>query len=54
MIVIETCPHCGQPLMDSVVATFPPISQKDCPNCGWHWEGKPEPVQYVPFQEETE
>ena len=51
-MMIETCPRCGTPLLDSVVATFPPIPQKDCPNCGWHWEGEPEPVQYVPFQEE--
>lgn len=56
-MIIETCPRCGAPLLDSVVATFPPIPQKDCQNCGWNWKGKPEPmepIQYVPFQEETE
>ena len=53
-MIIETCPRCGAPLLDSVVATFPPIPQKDCPSCGWHWEGKPEPVKWVPFKEETD
>lgn len=49
MLIVETCPRCGAPLLDSVVATFPPIPQKDCPSCGWHWEGEPEPVQYAPL-----
>ena len=29
--------------------TFPPIYRKECYNCGWSWESKPEPIQYVPF-----
>lgn len=22
---------------------------KDCPSCGWHWERKPESIEYRPF-----
>ena len=54
MLIVETCPRCGTPLLDSVVATFPPIQQKNCPSCGWHWEGKPESVEYRTFQSPTQ
>lgn len=37
-MVIETCPKCGAVLMNTVICTEPPISCKDCPSCGWHWE----------------
>lgn len=49
MIVIETCPRCGHDLLDVVVDTMPPIPRKECPNCGWSWEGRPEEVVRVPF-----
>ena len=49
-MVVETCPKCGNPLIDGVIATFPPIPTKRCFNCGWYWEGKPEPIEYVPFR----
>lgn len=49
MIIIETCPRCGHDLRDTMIDTFPPIPRKDCPNCGWFWEGEPEQVTRVPF-----
>lgn len=50
MIIIETCPECGHDLMQSVIATYPPINQKDCPYCGWHWEQQEkDTVLRVPF-----
>ncbi len=51
MIIVETCPKCGSPLVDEVIATFPPIPAKRCFNCGWYWEGEPEPIEYRPFNE---
>lgn len=49
MIIIETCPVCGHDLRDTMIATYPPIPRKDCPSCGWYWEGEPEQVTRVPF-----
>lgn len=49
MIIIETCPECGHDLVDLVLTTFPPIPAKQCPRCGWHWEGEREEVVRVPF-----
>lgn len=49
MRIIEMCPKCGHDLLDSVVAVMPPISRKDCPHCGWSWEGKPPETIRVPF-----
>lgn len=54
MIIIETCPKCGSDLINTVIATFPPIPRKVCPNCDWHWEGKQETIKRVPFQEGKE
>lgn len=51
MIVKEICPKCGNDLSELVIATFPPIPQKICSNCGWKWEGKRETVVRVPFDE---
>ena len=50
-MIIETCPKCGGILMNTEICTFPPIPAKDCPSCGWHWEGDMEPIEYVPFRE---
>lgn len=50
-MIVETCPVCGAVLQHTVVCTNPPIPCLDCPSCGWHWEGEPEPVEYVPFRE---
>ena len=50
-IIIETCPKCGHDLTDLVIATYPPIPQKKCFNCGWSWEGKREEVIRVPFDD---
>ena len=53
MIIIETCPECGADLIDTVIATSPPIPRKVCPNCSWHWEGKREEIKRIPFQEKA-
>lgn len=49
MLIIEICPRCGHDLSDVVIDTMPPIFRKECPNCGWRWEGRPEEVVRVPF-----
>lgn len=51
MRIIEMCPKCGHDLIDSVIAVIPPIYKKECPRCGWQWEGKREQddVIRVPF-----
>lgn len=48
-MIIETCPRCGAPLLDIVLASNPPIPRKECFSCGWYWQGEPEPIEYVPF-----
>lgn len=48
-IIIETCPKCGHDLHDVMLASNPPISKKECFNCGWSWQGEPEEVIRVPF-----
>ena len=53
-IFVETCPKCGAELQNIVIATFPPIPQKKCFNCGWSWEGKPEKIEYRKFEEAAE
>ena len=53
MMIIETCPKCGHDLVDKVICTNPPISKKECVNCGWTWEGKREGIVRVPFVENT-
>lgn len=53
-ILIETCPKCGADLMNSVIATFPPIHRKECSQCGWSWESGPEKVIRKPFQPEAD
>lgn len=51
MIIIETCPKCGHDLQNLVLTANPPITQKQCFNCGWSWSGngKREEVLRVPF-----
>ena len=46
---LYVCPQCG-----GICGNGGHGNTFYCPSCGWHWEGKPEPVQYAPFQEETE
>ena len=53
VIIIETCPKCGADLIDTIIATSPPIPRKVCPNCSWHWEGKREEIKRIPFQEKA-
>lgn len=48
-MIIETCPKCGNPLQKFIIATYPAIPRKECPKCGWSWEGKPEEIIYKPF-----
>lgn len=52
-MIIETCPKCGAELMNSIICTYPPIPCKDCPSCGWRWEGNPEPIKHVPLNEKS-
>lgn len=49
MYLIETCPKCGHDLLDITICTMPPIQRKECPGCGWNWEGKPDEIKRVPF-----
>lgn len=51
MIVIETCPNCGEPLIDIMLTSNPPIPRKECFSCGWSWTGEPEKIEYKPFEE---
>ena len=48
-MIIETCPRCGAPLIDIMLASNPSIPRKECFSCGWYWQGEPEPIEYVPF-----
>lgn len=48
-MVIYICPQCGGDLVDYVIATYPPISAKSCPNCGWRWEDRLDEIKRVPF-----
>lgn len=48
-MIIYTCPNCGHDLRESVIATYPPIYRKECPNCNWSWESGPEPIKRIPF-----
>lgn len=50
-MIIETCPKCGNPLQEFIIATYPAIPRKECLQCGWSWEGKPEEIIYKPFDE---
>lgn len=51
MQIVETCPKCGAELLGISIATYPPIPAKQCPRCGWYWEGSMEEIKYVPFKE---
>ena len=48
-MIVETCPKCGEPLMDIMLDTYPPIPKKECWKCGWSWTGEPERIEYRPF-----
>ena len=47
-MIVETCPNCGEPLMNISLDTYPPIPRKEC---GWNWTGEPEKIEYKPFEE---
>lgn len=49
MIIIETCPICGEDLFECLLTSNPPTYQKYCYACGWSWTSKPEEVVRVPF-----
>lgn len=49
MIFVETCPVCGNDIQDINLCTYPPIPAKQCPKCGWKWQGKREEIVRVPF-----
>lgn len=49
-MIIETCSKCGHDLLNTIIATYPPINRKECLNCGWSWEEESkESVVRVPF-----
>lgn len=51
MIIIETCPICGCDLIDTIVATNPPMSRKECLSCGWSSTDKSnEHIIRIPFR----
>ena len=52
-MIVETCPKCGEPLMDIMLTSFPPIPKKECYKCGWSWTGEPERIEYKPFEIDT-
>ena len=47
MIVIETCPQCGNDLQDVLITTNPPIPKKECWKCGWSWTGEMEKEEVI-------
>ena len=49
-MIIETCPRCGEPLMNIMLASNLPIPRKECFSCGWSWTGEPEKIEYKPFE----
>ena len=49
-MIVETCPNCGEPLMNITLDTYPPIPKKECWKCGWSWTGNPEEIEYKPFE----
>lgn len=49
MIIIETCPICGNDLIDTVICTYPSRPHKYCPYCGWSWTGEPAEIKRIPF-----
>ena len=49
MIIIETCPRCGTDLVNTAICTNPPIQRKECPECGWTWEGQRVDIIRAPF-----
>lgn len=48
-MIVETCPKCGEPLIEIMLTSFPPIPKKECWKCGWSWTGEPERIEYKPF-----
>lgn len=50
---IEICPVCGSPIEYMELTVLPPVPVKQCPSCGWRWEGKPEKIEYAPIEEGT-
>lgn len=41
-MIIETCPKCGNDLVNMILDYYyPPITKKYCPYCGWSWTGGP-------------
>lgn len=48
-MIVETCPKCGHDLVNTMLASNPPISKKECWSCGWSWTGEREEVIRVPF-----
>lgn len=52
-MIVEICPKCGEPLMDIMLASNPPIPKKECYKCGWSWTGESERIEYKPVGIDT-
>jgi len=46
MILVETCPNCGNNIQTIILTSFPPIPKKICNHCGWTKIGEPEKVVF--------
>ena len=49
-MIIQTCPKCGKDLFKTIICTYPSIPRWEC-QCGWSYEGEPEKIVRVPFNE---
>lgn len=48
-MIIYTCPECGHDLIDYSLTSDPPISKKECLNCGCNKIIKPKEIIRIPF-----
>ena len=50
-MIIYTCPECGHDLVDLLLTAKPFVIKKECLNCGWTGNIKPENIVRIPFDE---
>lgn len=48
-MIIYTCPECGHDLIDYSLTSDPPISKKECLNCGWNKIIESKEIIRIPF-----
>lgn len=49
MIVIETCPNCGNDLITVQYSCMPPVIKKTCSVCGFYTDAYEEKVIRIPY-----